>query len=130
MKFSLKKALMVLADRNMTRTMLSLITLVSFISIAGSQGISSSQISGPISSIACAIYWGLHTVVFIVGLALAMLGAIIYAISHIAGGQLKGSLQGYGIGMITGGIAGIIIAELAPFILGAIVGQGNFASCT
>jgi len=124
----LKKMLLGLTDRNLARTLLSLITLTSFLSISGAQ-ISSASISGPISSIACAIYWGLHTVVFIIGLALVLLGAIMYALSHVGGGQFKSSLQGYGIGMITGGIAGIIIAEVAPYILSTIAGPG-FSSCT
>jgi len=127
MNATLKKVLVGLTDRDLTRILFSLITLTSFLSIAAGDGLSQS-ISGPISSIACAIYWGLHTVVFIIGLALVLLGAIFYAISHVGGGQLKSSLQGYGIGMITGGIAGIIIAEVAPFILQAIAGN-SFSNC-
>ena len=60
--------------------------------------------------------------VFIVGIALLVLGGALYAGANLLPGQQKGSLQGYGMGMVIGGVIGIIIAELAPFIISPISG--------
>ncbi|MEM3827373.1 MAG: hypothetical protein QXR58_02120 [Candidatus Micrarchaeaceae archaeon] len=87
--------------------------------------LAASQVNA-ISSALCGIYSLVHTVIFIVGLVLIILGGAMYAGAHVLPGNLKGSLQGYGMGMIVGGIAGVIIAMSAPYIMGVIApGQKN-----
>lgn len=76
----------------------------------------------------CNIYNTIHTAIFVLALALLMLGAALYAGGNIAPGNLKGSLQGYGIGMITGGIAGAIIALVAPYMLAVITGNTTLSN--
>ena len=39
--------------------------------------------------------------------------------------QSKGSIQGYGMSMIIGGVIGVIIAELAPYILGLLTSTSS-----
>ena len=75
----------------------------------------------------CQIYTAVHEGVFILGLVLMIIGAVMYALAHVMPGQTKGSLQGYGMGLILGGIVGVIIAELAQPILNTIIG-GSFNS--
>ncbi len=70
-----------------------------------------------ITSVICPIYTAISTGIFILGLTLMVLGGALYAVAHIMPGQSKGSIQGYGMGMIIGGVIGVIIAELAPYIL-------------
>ncbi|MCL5100206.1 MAG: hypothetical protein M1158_03780 [Candidatus Marsarchaeota archaeon] len=82
--------------------------------------ITNSTIAKPL----CQLYGAVHTGVFILGLVLLLVGAVMYAIGHIMPGQSKGTLQGYGMGMIFGGIIGVVISMLAGPILGAITGQG------
>ncbi|MCL5423657.1 MAG: hypothetical protein M1385_01065 [Candidatus Marsarchaeota archaeon] len=81
-----------------------------------------SGVGGALNAI-CTVYSDVETVIFILGLTLMILGAALYAGSHVMPSQSKGSLQGYGMGMILGGVVGVIIALLAPYILQLITGQ-------
>lgn len=63
----------------------------------------------------------IKTVVFVLGLALMILGGALYAGAHVMPGTTKGQIQGYGMGMLVGGIIGVIIALMAPFILKQII---------
>lgn len=79
----------------------------------------------------CELYNTIHTVILFVGLALIIVGAALYAGSHVLPGNLKSNAQGYGMGMIVGGIVGVILALAAPLILGVISGNYSVASqCT
>src|SRR5208283_1392266 len=75
-----------------------------------------------ITSQICLVYNTVHTVIFILALALIITGAVLYAAGNVLPGNTKGAAQGYGLGMIMGGIVGVIIAILAPYILGLITG--------
>ncbi len=92
--------------------------------------VAASQVN-TISSALCGIYNIIHTIIFIIGLVLIIVGGAMYAGAHVLPGNFKSSLQGYGMGMIVGGIAGVIIALAAPFIMQTIVGNtANFATCS
>jgi len=76
-----------------------------------------------VSSIDCTlmnIYYILNNAIFIVGLVLMLLGGTLYAAAQVMPGQTKGTLQGYGMGLIMGGVIGVIAAELAPYIFNII----------
>jgi len=90
--------------------------------------LAASQVNA-ISSALCSIYTIVHTVIFIIGLVLIIIGGAMYAGAHVLPGNLKGSLQGYGMGMIVGGIAGVIIALSAPYIISVIAGNQTYATC-
>jgi hypothetical protein len=88
------------------------------------------NISGNIITSACQLYDTVHTVIFVIGLVLIIVGAALYAGSHVLPGNLKTNAQGYGMGMIVGGVVGVIIALAAPFILQTITGaNSSVASC-
>ncbi len=72
----------------------------------------------------CSIYHIIDTVIFVIALALIVLGGTIYAVSHATGG-MKGTLQGYAMGLILGGIIGVIIVLLAAPILSIVANVGN-----
>ncbi|MDE1856621.1 MAG: hypothetical protein KGH98_00890 [Candidatus Micrarchaeota archaeon] len=65
------------------------------------------------------------SVIFILGLVLMILGAALYASAHVLPAQTKGTVTGYGMGMIMGGIVGVIIAVAAPYILQQIANNGT-----
>ncbi len=76
----------------------------------------------------CGIYYAVSTTIFILGLMLMILGGAVYAGSHLLPGQSRGPLQGYGMGMVMGGLIGVVIAVLAPFILSVITGNAALTS--
>lgn len=106
---------------NLYRLAVMLLTLTSLVSLVGAQ-------TGTSNGVVCAIvgvFNAVHTTIFILGLLLMVLGGALYAGSHVMPGQSKGTVQGYGMGMIMGGIIGVIIALLAPWILTIITGNPN-----
>jgi len=70
-------------------------------------------------------YTDVVDIIFVLGLMLMILGGAMYAGANLLPGTTKGSLQGYGMGMIIGGVIGVIIAELAPFILQGLTGSSS-----
>ncbi len=103
---------------------LSLMAISGFLAtFTVAQGITSNIINTT-----CELYNTIHTVILFVGLALIIVGAALYAGSHVLPGNLKSSAQGYGMGMIVGGIVGVILALAAPLILGVISGNYSVAS--
>ncbi len=81
--------------------------------------------SNTVNSVICNTYFfynSIDTAIFIVGLALMILGGAMYAGSHMMPGQSKGTMQGYGMGMVLGGVIGIVIAVVAPFLFSLISG--------
>ena len=100
------------------KALLVLISLFSLFTIAYSQ---SNGASTSVTSALCQIYNTVRNVIFLIGIVLAVLGGVVYALASIMPGSHKGGLQGYGIGMIIGGVLGIVIAVIAPYILNLIV---------
>ncbi len=73
----------------------------------------------------CGVYSTIQGAIFIIGIMLMILGGALYAGGHLLPSQQKGTAQGYGMGMIIGGVIGVIIAVLAPYILTVIANSGN-----
>jgi len=73
------------------------------------------------TSAICNIFNTVRNLIFLLGITLVILGAAVYAAANIMPSQSKGGFQGYGMGMIIGGIIGVVIAVAAPYILGLIV---------
>lgn len=114
-------------SRNIRVLMMPLLLLSFIATMSAAQ----SNITSTVTSQICIIYTVVHTAIFILGLVLMIGGAAMYAASHIMPGQSKSTLQGYGMGMILGGVIGVIIAEMAPFLLGLIMGgSASVASVT
>lgn len=118
------------ASMKYAKVILYVISFMSFISIFGGAQITSGIVSGltgqnpsagALQAI-CTIYNDVQTIIFILGLTLMILGAAMYAGSHVMPSQSKGSLQGYGMGMVIGGFVGVVIALIAPYLLELITG--------
>ncbi len=73
----------------------------------------------------CNVFNTIKSVIFILGLALMVLGGAIYAGANLMPSQSRGAFQGYGMAMVIGGIIGVSIAVAAPFILNTIVGASG-----
>lgn len=76
-----------------------------------------------LQSVLCGIISAVATVIGILAILMFVLGGILYAFAHFlpAAGNLKGSMQGWGMGVLMGGIIMIILYILAPFIVGTIL---------
>lgn len=99
------------------KLLLVAVSLFSVFTIAYSQ----SGASTSVTSALCQVYDTIRNVVFLLGITLAVLGGVVYAVSSMMPSSHKGSMQGYGMGMIIGGILGVVIAVAAPYILNLIV---------
>jgi hypothetical protein len=65
----------------------------------------------------CSVYGTITTTLFIFALALALLGAVLYEGSSVLPAQARGSLQGWALGMVIGGIVGIVIAAFSMTVV-------------
>ena len=76
-----------------------------------------------LSSTLCGIIIGISTIIGILAIFMFVLGGILYAFAHFlpAAGNLKGSMQGWGMGVLMGGIVMVILYVLAPYIVGTIL---------
>lgn len=79
--------------------------------------------SNAITGIICNVYFTVDDVLLILSLALLMLGGIIYASSHIMPGQSRGVLQAYSWAILLGGVGGLVISVVGPWMLSTITGN-------
>lgn len=105
-----------------------LAVLISIFSVAILPAVSA-QTSGSsaITSSLCSIISIVASVIAFFAVFMFIIGGVLYAFAHFlpAAGNLKGSMQGWGIGMLMGGIIMLILYILAPYIVGQIVSLGN-----
>ncbi len=76
----------------------------------------------------CTLIGQIRGTIFLLALALVALGGALYALAHLMPQQQKGGLQNYGMGMIIGGVVGVVLVLLAPFILGAVASGAGAAN--
>ncbi len=69
----------------------------------------------------CGIVTQVQEVIFFIALALMIIGGSLYAAAHMLPAQQRGALQGYGMGMIIGGVVGVILVLVAPYVLNMIL---------
>ncbi len=69
----------------------------------------------------CGIITQVQEVIFFIALALMIIGGSLYAAAHMLPAQQRGALQGYGMGMIIGGVVGVILVLVAPYVLNMIL---------
>jgi len=80
--------------------------------------------SGPLQSTLCGIVALLNTVLYTLALALFVIGGSLYTLAHTLPAQSRGMMQGYGAGIMMGGITVAVIALIAPYILALFLGGG------
>lgn len=78
----------------------------------------------------CGVYNTVHNIVFLLGVVLFILGGALYAGANVMPSASKGQIQGYGMGFILGGVVGVLIAILAPYIIGIVSGQSGASILT
>lgn len=71
----------------------------------------------------CSVISTVSFVLTILALMLFVLGGTLYAFAHFlpATGNFRGNMQGWGMGMLMGGIISLILYILAPFIITKVV---------
>ena len=74
----------------------------------------------------CGIITTISTIIAIFSLVMFILGGTLYALAHFlpAAGNFRSGLQGWGMGMIIGGIVALILYVAAPFIVSTIANIG------
>lgn len=93
---------------------------------ANNQGQNGAANSAVLSTI-CNVFETIKSVIFILGLALMILGGAVYAGANLMPSQSRGGFQGYGMAMVIGGVIGVAIAVAAPFILNTVVNASGSA---
>ena len=85
-----------------------------------------------LTSVFCSIISTVRTVIGILALALFLLGGVLYAVSHFLPTTLdvKKSMASWSTAMIVGGVIGLIIVVIAPFIVNIIAGIGSGLTAT
>ena len=92
--------------------------------------VSAQSITAALSSELCGIVDNIRAIVGILALALFLIGGVMYAVGHFLPTSLdyRKSLLGWATAMITGGIIGLIVVLLAPFIVGIVTNLGQTAA--
>ena len=71
----------------------------------------------------CSVVALVADIVGVLAILMFVLGGVLYAFAHFlpASGNLKGSMQGWGMGILMGGIIMLVLYLLAPFIVSHII---------
>ncbi len=77
-------------------------------------------LTGSAISAICQVYSFVNVIVFVLALTLMILGGALYAGAQILPGATRGQVQAYAMGLVLGGVAGAIIAMLAPYVLSVV----------
>ena len=72
----------------------------------------------------CSVYNTVVGIIFILALVLVVVGGALFAGSNMLPAQTKGQIQSYGMSIVIGGVVGIVIYLIAPFIL-QVLGAGT-----
>ncbi len=76
-----------------------------------------------LSSTLCGIIAGISEIIGLLAIFMFVVGGTLYAFAHFmpAAGNLKGSMQGWGMGILMGGIIMVVLYALAPFIISTVL---------
>ena len=82
-----------------------------------------------VTSQICGIVNTIRTVVGVLAIALFIAGGAIYAVAHLlpAPGNVRAGAQGWSMAMIVGGVIGLVLVIIAPFIVNMVVGFSGTA---
>ncbi len=112
---------MKILSRGSSRTIVCLLlaSFVSFECLTSALAAQASGISSGIQIQICGLIGIISSVIGILAIFLFVFGAVLYAVAHMlpAAGNIKGSAQGWGMGMLIGGVIGIILYLLSSFII-------------
>lgn len=84
--------------------------------------------AGLVDSQLCGIYNDTKSVILIIGLLLMVLGGALYGAWHILPSQGRGTVTGYEMNMVLGGLVAIVISVLAPWIF-SVMTSGATVAC-
>ncbi|MDE1851033.1 MAG: PKD domain-containing protein, partial [Candidatus Micrarchaeota archaeon] len=109
---------------NSTSTTTTTISPATTTTINPTTTIPQSSTTQPLQSTLCGIVALLNMVLYTLALALFVIGGVLYTLAHTLPSQARGMMQGYGAGIMMGGISVAIIALIAPYVLALFLGGG------
>ncbi|MGC9129598.1 MAG: hypothetical protein ACP5GB_01815 [Candidatus Micrarchaeia archaeon] len=112
-------------NANALKVMYYLFFATALISIVN--GATSSNSITAVSSAFCALVNTVRSIIALFAVVMFLIGGVLYAIGHFLpnAGQLKGSVQGWAIGMILGGIVGVVLVIIAQPIVNMVAKFGS-----
>lgn len=89
-------------------------------------GATTTQISA-IKATLCDIIGSVRDIIGILALVMFLVGGTLYTIGHFmpAAGQVRASMQGWAVGIMLGGLVGVLLVILAPYIVEVLLGFGT-----
>ncbi len=77
-----------------------------------------------VQNILCSVVATVSDILSILALMMFILGGTLYAFAHVlpATGNIRANLQGWGMGMLMGGIISLILYIIAPYIVDKLMG--------
>ncbi len=80
-----------------------------------------------ITNALCGVVAIIADVIGVLAILMFVLGGTLYGFAHFmpASGNMKGSMQGWGMGILMGSIVMLILYLLAPFIIGRLISASN-----
>ena len=80
-----------------------------------------------VQDILCSVINTVSDILSILALMMFILGGTLYAFAHVlpATGNIRANLQGWGLGMLMGGIISLILYIIAPYIVDKLIGVSN-----
>jgi len=85
-----------------------------------------SDVSSNITSQLCNIKSLINAIIPTVALIMFLLAGLIYAAGQTFGAEMKAKSQGWAMSLLVGGIIGIVIAVMAPWLVNLFIGmQGD-----
>ncbi|MCL5430039.1 MAG: hypothetical protein M1504_01010 [Candidatus Marsarchaeota archaeon] len=73
--------------------------------------------SSPFTGEVCSVYYAIESVFIIVTLVIMLIGAGMYAFSHVLPGTARGPIQSYAFGMFIAGVVGVALGVAAIYII-------------
>ena len=80
-----------------------------------------------VQDILCSVINTVSDILSILALMMFILGGTLYAFAHVlpATGNIRANLQGWGLGMLMGGIISLILYIIAPYIVNSLLSISN-----
>ena len=84
-------------------------------------------LSGDITRELCRVRTMIQQIIPTVALILILLAGLVYAAGQTFGAEMKAKAQGWAMSLLVGGIMGLVLAALAPFLVDVFASMGGMS---